>query len=607
MKLDRMIMFGFALAAGSAATAQGLRDRTADGDAGYAAPLPPAEARSATSDSAVPCAVCGPSFRGGSSLSIQGSTTLRPIIDRVNQTVKIQDGIDVTGRNLGSTTGVRCVIEGECERRGTWTALGPCDMGGDSLVGTGDGACDIGVSSRRTTAAEITVAQNNGLCLVEHPVAIDGLGLIVNNDPACAAGFPLLAGQGLADYLVANLPGPPLGGLSETQVKEILFGNDSATLAGVAPLFQQWCDLVGCANGLLPNITIISRQEEGGTYGAFLDLYVCNTLDGTARPTTCTSPVLFPFNTGSLVDPFEWIRKPSSCTPVACGANDPAVVNPLMGTSPTQFVGSNDEVVDGVANTCGAIGYAGISFIETALASGAKIRSFPVTQTLAQAPVAASFATTLDNTFDFTRKLYAYTIGTPYGSDPRSIYLDTLFTRVGQANVFEAGFVPANGVLPRNAGQGTVDHVQVMLEPIGRDLIKTSEDRIATKLGLVLEAEATIADPMATAAEKRDATTDLIESEFSIRETVDEDNALVNRLMDRVDGCIVDTTCADPARASAELAKATAAYAAAAAELVADDAMTAIDEFIHTSDFTAWVKLLGQAFDAARSADAACH
>jgi ABC-type phosphate transport system substrate-binding protein len=560
-------------------------------------PAPPAQS----------CSLCGPTFRGGKTLSIQGSTTLRPIVDRVNQTVQIQDGIAVTGRNLGSTTGIRCVIEGECERRGTWTALGPCDMGNDGLVGTGDGPCDIGISSRPATATELNVANVNGLCLVEHPVAIDGLGLIVNNDPACAASFPLLAGQGLGDYLVANLPGPPLGGLSETQIKEALFGNDPATLSGSTVLFQQWCDLVGCANGALPNLTIVSRQEEGGTYGAFLDLYVCNTLDGTARPTVCSSAAQFPLNTGSAVDPFEWLRRPSSCTPTACGANDPPVVDPLQGTSPTQFVGSNDEVVAAVAGTCGAVGYAGISFIDTAIAAGAKIKSFPVTQTLAQPPVAASFATTLDGTFDFARKLYAYTVGSPTGRDPRAAYLDTLSSRLGQANAYEGGFVPFNGVRPRSAGEGTAAHVQVVLEPIGKDLIRTSSERIAGKLALVQRAESILADPGATQLEKRDATTDLVESEFSIRETVDADDALVARRMGRVDGCLAAATCDDPGRAARELDRAVDSFARAQAMLVPDDPTTPVDEFIQRSDFDAYVRELGRAFDRAGKADQACN
>ena len=101
---------------------------------------------------------------------------------------------------------------------------------GDGIKGVPAGTCEIGMSSRELTPAEI------GTGIDELVIAIDGIALVVNSNN-------------------------PIGSLSQAQIRDIYTG-----------VITRWEQLGASANGKSGGIAVISREPGSGTRGAFEEI-----------------------------------------------------------------------------------------------------------------------------------------------------------------------------------------------------------------------------------------------------------------------------------------------------------------------------------------------
>lgn len=398
----------------------------------------------------------------GKTMVVRGSTTLRPISVRMMTTFpEIRPDITVLQDALGSSAGIRQWREGFCFDNGIPAA--DCAAGSDGLLSEGDGAgtwdgrgdrrfgdqspADICQASRKIRASEIASAQAVGMCVVEHVVAKDGLGIAVASDN---------------DVLRLN-----------ADDIRFIFENDMQTACGGGQC--TWA-LLGLGTSNDP-VVPVSRTTEGGTFGAFLDLYG---VDGSAL------------------------------------LSNPSVV----------FVGSNDEiaVLVGDGTYPGAVGYIGISFQNPAL------RSVPVAQSAGDQAFPATFATVTNGQFAFSRDLNVYTNGYPHLGDARRDWINLYYSPLGQAHVTEIGFVPVSAV-----GSPALENVQSLLEPLFPEISRNSLTVIAERLERLAEANAVLAmDPGNSPAQ-----TENIEGQFAIEEQVLSNQRLVDNLLERLaDGAI---------------------------------------------------------------------
>ena len=171
-------------------------------------------------------------------LSIGGSTTVRPITERVQSPFELASKSSLTVSAAGSSVGIRALIEGNCKRLGVPVAT--CDLNADSKL---DDPIDMAASSGVVIAAEMATAAATGCCLNPLVVAIDGLGIIVNT-------------------------GNSVPSLTRKDIAQI-YTNMAVSDPGLNP--AGWGTYGGPLN--LP-IVPISRTTEGGTFGSFVDLYI---------------------------------------------------------------------------------------------------------------------------------------------------------------------------------------------------------------------------------------------------------------------------------------------------------------------------------------------
>jgi len=101
---------------------------------------------------------------------------------------------------------------------------------GDGIKGVPAGTCEIGMSSRELTPAELGTAVD---VLV---IAIDGIAVIIN-------------------------PNNPIGTLTQAQIKDIYTG-----------AVTRWEQLGAAANGKSGGIAVVSREPGSGTRGAFEEI-----------------------------------------------------------------------------------------------------------------------------------------------------------------------------------------------------------------------------------------------------------------------------------------------------------------------------------------------
>ena len=101
---------------------------------------------------------------------------------------------------------------------------------GDGIKGVPAGTCEIGMSSRELTPAEI------GTGIDELVIAIDGIAVVVNKSS-------------------------PIASLTQAQIKDIYTGD-----------IGRWEQLGAAANGKTGAIAVVSREAGSGTRGAFEEL-----------------------------------------------------------------------------------------------------------------------------------------------------------------------------------------------------------------------------------------------------------------------------------------------------------------------------------------------
>jgi ABC-type phosphate transport system substrate-binding protein len=464
----------------------------------------------------------------GKDLVVRGSTTLRPISSRAMSLFNMYNpDIKVWQDALGSSAGIRQWIEGHCLTHGIEAGdvfpvttpecvaeIGPtttCDMKGDGILGgdptlyagRGDAMIptDICQASRPIKLKEVCVAQAVGMCVQELAVAIDGLGIVVH-------------------------PDNPVLRLNADPDIQFIYQNDVSGFT--------W-DSLGLTTGFAEAIMPVSRTSEGGTFGAFADLY--------------------------------------------------GIDEGLLESQPsTTYVGSNDEIIAFVSQNRGAIGYVGISFINP------DVRSVPVAPTAGDPAVAASFPVVQSGEFAFTRNLYTYTNGSPPAGDPRAAWIEYIMGRAGQANVLEAGYVPAVASNPlRSAAQYLLeDHFGYISR---QDLMNIDE-----RLGRIAAARAYQNANGAGGP----AATDEIESQFAIEEYFLNDNAIVRSLLGRVDDRVADGECETPG----SLTRAWEYYAAAQDAVSGCSPIFPVD--CELDAYIAWMQNLEKAFQKGAQAEKSC-
>jgi phosphate transport system substrate-binding protein len=101
---------------------------------------------------------------------------------------------------------------------------------GDGIKGVPAGTCEIGMSSRELTPAEL------GTGIDEHVIAIDGIAVILNNTN-------------------------PIASLTQAQIKDIYTG-----------AVDRWEQLGVSAQGKTGRIAVVSREPGSGTRGAFEEI-----------------------------------------------------------------------------------------------------------------------------------------------------------------------------------------------------------------------------------------------------------------------------------------------------------------------------------------------
>ena len=186
---------------------------------------------------------------------IRGSTTWEPINAAIPSrfaAVEPKIQLDIEEPGLGSTGGIRALIEGTCAQRGVGltdaNADGrlDCDVNGDGVVAAPDATLGgpgkvptIAQSSRPLTANEFATAAAAGLDLVAVQGARDGLAIVVN---------------------AAN----PVGQLSKANIQNMYLN----------PAGADW----GLYGGACPDperdITLYSRNTNGGTFDSFIEMFM---------------------------------------------------------------------------------------------------------------------------------------------------------------------------------------------------------------------------------------------------------------------------------------------------------------------------------------------
>jgi phosphate transport system substrate-binding protein len=137
-------------------------------------------------------------------ISVGGSTSVNPLMELlVAEYAKVRSNVKFTISATGS---------------------------GDGIKGVPAGTCEIGMSSRELTPAEI------GTGIDELVIAIDGIAVIINN---------------------AN----PIASLSQAQIKDIYTG-----------AVTRWEQLGAAAQGKTGGIAVVSREPGSGTRGAFEEI-----------------------------------------------------------------------------------------------------------------------------------------------------------------------------------------------------------------------------------------------------------------------------------------------------------------------------------------------
>jgi phosphate transport system substrate-binding protein len=137
-------------------------------------------------------------------ISVGGSTSVNPLMELlVADYAKVRSNVKFTISATGS---------------------------GDGIKGVPAGTCEIGMSSRELTPAEI------GTGIDELVIAIDGIAVILNNNN-------------------------PIASLSQAQIKDIYTG-----------AITRWEQLGAAANGKSGGIAVVSREPGSGTRGAFEEI-----------------------------------------------------------------------------------------------------------------------------------------------------------------------------------------------------------------------------------------------------------------------------------------------------------------------------------------------
>lgn len=186
---------------------------------------------------------------------VRGSTTWEPYNERLParfEAVEPKIQLDIEFPPLGSTGGLRALIEGTCLERGVGLTDGnadgrlDCDVNNDGVVAVPDAVTGgegkvprLAQSSRPITSGEFATAAASGLDLVAVQAGRDGLAIVVN----------------------AN---NPVGQLSQAQVQNIYLN----------PAADDW----GLYGGTCPDperkITVYTRNTNGGTFDSFIDLFI---------------------------------------------------------------------------------------------------------------------------------------------------------------------------------------------------------------------------------------------------------------------------------------------------------------------------------------------
>lgn len=99
-----------------------------------------------------------------------------------------------------------------------------------------------------------------------------------------------------------------------------------------------------------------------------------------------------------------------------------------------QLSPSTSQIVDGVAQDAGSIGYVGLGYVTD------KVKAIPIKKDTTAAAVVGEVATVLDGTYPLSRPLFEYTSGEPTGT--AKVWLDWVVGPEGQAIVEKLGFVP---------------------------------------------------------------------------------------------------------------------------------------------------------------------
>jgi phosphate transport system substrate-binding protein len=186
---------------------------------------------------------------------IRGSTTWEPInINAPARFAAVEPKItlDIEEPPIGSTGGMRALIEGTCVQRGVGLTDTngdgrlDCDVNNDGVVKAPDATTGgpgkvptIAQSSRPVTANEFAVSALSGRELVAVQGALDGLAIIVHKDN-------------------------PVSQLSQAQIRNLYLN----------PAGDDW----GLYGGTCPDpnrkATLYSRNTNGGTFDSFIDLFI---------------------------------------------------------------------------------------------------------------------------------------------------------------------------------------------------------------------------------------------------------------------------------------------------------------------------------------------
>ena len=154
-----------------------------------------------------------PTNADSATLVVDGSTTVQPIASKAAEVfMKMYEGYTITIKGTGSGTGIASLIAG---------------------------TCDIAMASRSIKDAENTSLETAGGTVVEHTIAADGIGIVVN-------------------------PANPLTGVTLNELRGIFNGT-----------FSNWNEIGDKTHS--GEIVVVNRETTSGTYGFFKETIIGKT------------------------------------------------------------------------------------------------------------------------------------------------------------------------------------------------------------------------------------------------------------------------------------------------------------------------------------------